>query len=125
MTRGRTLAVAAALVLPLWIAAPAAQAHPFGDPQSVSISAAPGGVRVEWRAEPDDVTALAAFLGVVGGEHVVVFEDGEYDEEASSVPAGVRLAESAPVVSDYLLSHIRVRAAGELKLRVQRHSVNT
>ncbi len=100
--------VVAAMLMPV-----TAAAHPFGEPQSVAISAVPDGVQVEWSAAPDDVTALAAYLGVVGGQHVVVFEDGEYDEEASSVPAGVRLAENATVLSAYLGERITVAAAAE------------
>lgn len=107
------LALAAVLTGASWSSPPAAEAHPFGDPQRVTVSASATGVDVRWQAAPDDVTALAAFLGVVGGAHVVVFEDGEYDPEQSSVPAGVRLAEEATVLSAYLLDQVRVQAAGE------------
>lgn len=96
-----------------------AAAHPFGEPQSVVVAAHPDGVQITWSAAPDDVTALAAHLGVVGGQHVVVFEDGEFDAEASSVPAGVRLAEQPEVLSAYLNDRISVlagsrRCRGEL-----------
>ncbi|MFS3127799.1 hypothetical protein ACLM5J_05275 [Nocardioides sp. Bht2] len=88
-------------------------AHPFGEPQSLKVAAHPDGVRITWSAAPDDVTALAARLGVVGGQHVVVFEDGEFDADASSVPAGVRLAEQAEVLAAYLNDRITVRVGGE------------
>jgi hypothetical protein len=107
--RIRLLLVALASV-PTW-APTAAYAHPFGEPQSVEVAATPTGVRVVWQATPDDVIALAAHLGVVGGSHIVVFEDGEYDADQSSESAGIRLAEEAPVLADYLDEHIRINTA--------------
>ncbi len=89
-----------------------ASAHPFGEPQSVILTGRPTGVEIAWSAATDDVTALAAHLGAVGGQHIMVFEKGEYDAQASSVPAGIRLAQAAPVLADYLLQHIVVSAEG-------------
>lgn len=110
LRRLATAVVVSAVAL-LLTSAPAS-AHPFGEPQTVTIAPTADGVRVEWRAEPDDVTALAAYLGVVGGSHVMTFEDGAYVPEGSSVPAGVRLAEEAAVLEDYLLTQVDVVADG-------------
>ncbi|WP_210649046.1 hypothetical protein [Nocardioides sp. SYSU D00065] len=109
----RGAAAAAVITAALVLGAGPAQAHPFGDPQTVEVSATPDGVRVDWAAAPDDVTALAAYVGVVGGSHVVVFEDGEYAEDQSSVAAGIRLAEEPEVLEAYLLEHIAVTVGGE------------
>ncbi len=88
-----------------------AEAHPFGEPQQAAIAPTGSGLRVQWRAAEDDVAALAGFLGVLGGSHIVVYGNGEYDAEASSVPAGVQLAE-APEFADYVLAHVTATAAG-------------
>jgi hypothetical protein len=108
----RILAAAVAGPVLAVLAAAPAIAHPFGEPQTVVVSATADGVRVAWSAEQDDVTALAVHLGVVGGSHVMLFEDGEYVAEGSSVPAGVRLAEESDVLESYLLAQVGVTADG-------------
>lgn len=86
----------------------AADAHPFGEPQSAEISATDTGLRIVWNASPDDLGVLAAWLGVNAGS-LTVIEDGELVSDESSVPPGIQLAR-APHLSDYLLERIEVTA---------------
>ncbi|MFY1616425.1 hypothetical protein [Micromonospora sp. WMMD736] len=92
---------AAVLVLP----SPAA-AHPFGDPQTVSI--APDEqrndvVRVRWRVGgPDDLTLLGVSLGLLPADRVLL--DGAVDYRATD-PAVIASSEQFPA---YLLKQITV-----------------
>lgn len=92
----------------------AAQAHPFGDPQTVEVSGTAGPddeVRVRWRAGgADDLTLLALELGALPAERVMLdgavwYEDGDADALAAS-----------PAFTDYLLDRITV-AAGRSRCR--------
>jgi len=102
--RGVAFLVAVVAVLLVVVAPqPAAQAHPFGDPQTVEISAEDDVVRVRWRfGGADDLTLLAISLGLLP-ESRVMLDGAVFPEEAD---IGV-LAE-ADVFSDYLLDRIRV-----------------
>jgi len=86
----------------------AADAHPFGEPQSAEISATDDGLRIVWNASPDDLGVLAAWLGVNAGS-LTVIEDGELVPDESTEPPGVRLARASQL-SAYLLERIEVRA---------------
>lgn len=85
----------------------AAQAHPFGDPQTVEVSGTGerNEVRVRWRAGgADDLTLLAVELGALPAERVMLdgavwYEDGDADALAAS-----------PAFGDYLLDRITVTA---------------
>ncbi|GLZ04144.1 hypothetical protein Acsp03_16100 [Actinomadura sp. NBRC 104412] len=84
-----------------------AQAHPFGDPQRLEISREGATVRARWRAAPDDLTALALALRVLGGKRTYVYRDGALVPEESDKSDAVLLAES-PRLREYLLRNIRV-----------------
>lgn len=98
----------------VWLSpSPAAEAHPFGDPQTAEISATADGMRLVWNATPDDLAVLAAWIGVTSGAgSIAVFEDGVFAPEESTELPGLQLAR-APQLSDYLLERIDVTAAGE------------
>jgi hypothetical protein len=97
------LAAVVAFVLVAAIPPPAAQAHPFGDPQTVEISAEGEVVRIRWRfGGADDLTLLAISLGLLPRSRVML--DGAVFPEESDVPT---LAE-ADAFRDYLLDRIRV-----------------
>ncbi|MEV0136015.1 hypothetical protein AB0H83_47200 [Dactylosporangium sp. NPDC050688] len=98
------LAVFVVLVLP----APPAQAHPFGDPQTVKLAAdGDHAVRVRWNVGmTDDLTWLAVHLGDAPGDRIML--DGAVRYETSDAQA---LA-SSPDLDGYLLEHIRVTAGG-------------
>lgn len=102
------LLAAAAWLLP---AGPAA-AHPFGEPQAVSISATPAGLRLAWSASADDLEVLAGWIGAAPGSgSLTVWEDGALVESESTELPGVQLAH-APQLADYLLERITVTAGG-------------
>lgn len=88
-----------------------AEAHPFGDPQTVEISSTGDEVRVRWRAGgADDLTLLAVELGALPAARVLMdgaiwYEDGDADALAAS-----------PAFTDYLLDRITV-AAGRARCR--------
>ncbi|MDG4839999.1 hypothetical protein O7631_26005 [Micromonospora sp. WMMD967] len=96
------LAVAAAV---LALPSPAA-AHPFGDPQTVSITPdeqRPDVVRVRWRVGgPDDLTLLGVSLGLLPADRVLL--DGAVDYRATD-PAVLASSEQFPA---YLLKQITV-----------------
>lgn len=85
-----------------------AQAHPFGDPQTVVIGAAGAVVTVEWRVGgQDDLTLLGIELGVLPEDRVlldgaIMFEDGDTAAVSSS-----------PELRDYLLDRITVESEGD------------
>ena len=89
-----------------------AQAHPFGDPQTVEVEQTEdGAVRVTWRAGgADDLTLLAVELGALPAARVMMdgavwYEDGDADALAAS-----------PAFTDYLLDRITV-ASGRTRCR--------
>ncbi|GAB4106378.1 hypothetical protein GCM10028790_53970 [Micromonospora taraxaci] len=96
------LAVAAAV---LALPSPAA-AHPFGDPQTVSITPdeqRPDIVRVRWRVGgPDDLTLLGVSLGLLPADRVLL--DGAVDYRMTD-PAVLASSEQFPA---YLLKQITV-----------------
>lgn len=99
------LAVFVLLVLP----APPAQAHPFGDPQTVELSTDGDNiVQVRWNVGmTDDLTWLAVHLGELPEDRIML--DGAVLYETSDAQA---LAAS-PSLDDYLLEHIRVTVDGD------------
>lgn len=101
--------LACALGAALWWA-PAAQAHPFGEPQSAAVTATADGLRVVWSASPDDLAVLARWLGVHDGSLVVV-EDGELVAGESTLTPGIELARAEHLPA-YLLERITVTADG-------------
>ncbi len=98
------LALASLLAIGLSVAPPAA-AHPFGDPQTLTVETEVGEVRLRWKAGgTDDLTALALHLGLLPADRVlldgaVLHEDGDED-----------LLAAAPGFTDYLLSRVAVTA---------------
>ncbi len=78
------LAVAAAV---LALPSPAS-AHPFGDPQTVSITPdeqRPDVVRVRWRVGgPDDLTLLGVSLGLLPADRILL--DGAVDYRTTDPP---------------------------------------
>ncbi|MGW5557708.1 hypothetical protein ACWER9_10845 [Micromonospora sp. NPDC003944] len=96
------LAVAAAV---LALPSPAA-AHPFGDPQTVSITPdeqRPDVVRVRWRVGgPDDLTLLGVSLGLLPADRILL--DGAVDYRTTD-PALIASSEQFPA---YLLKQITV-----------------
>jgi hypothetical protein len=98
-----SLAAVVAVLLVTVVPPPAAQAHPFGDPQTVEISADGEVVRIQWRfGGADDLTLLAISLGLLPRSRVML--DGAVFPEESDVPT---LA-GADAFRDYLLDRIRV-----------------
>ncbi|MFG1918209.1 hypothetical protein [Micromonospora sp. NPDC048898] len=95
------LAALAAVAVP----SPAA-AHPFGDPQTVSIARdeqRPDIVRVRWRVGgPDDLTLLGVSLGLLPSDRVLL--DGAVDYRTSD-PAVIAASER---FAAYLLERITV-----------------
>jgi len=89
------------------VAAPA-QAHPFGDPQTVTLRlGAPDVVRVHWRVGmEDDLTYLAQDLDLLPADRVML--DGAVDHSDAD-PA---LLEDSPALDAYLLEHITVSSSG-------------
>jgi hypothetical protein len=100
-----SLAVLALLVLP----ALDAQAHPWGDPQTVELAAVgQDTVQVRWNVGmTDDLTWLAIHLGEVAEDRIML--DGVVLYEAADAQA---LAAS-PDLDDYVLGHIRVTAGSD------------
>ncbi|MGW0217680.1 hypothetical protein ACWDXH_25120 [Micromonospora chokoriensis] len=96
------LSVAAAV---LALPSPAA-AHPFGDPQTVSITPdeqRPDVVRVRWRVGgPDDLTLLGVSLGLLPADRVLL--DGAVDYRSTD-PAVIASSAQFPA---YLLKQITV-----------------
>ena len=95
-------------VLALLAPAPAADAHPFGPPQTAEISAAGDRVQVQWRfGATDDISYLGAALEALPPERVlldgaVLYEEG--DEE---------LLTGDPAFHDYVLEHLAASRGGE------------
>lgn len=82
--------------------------HPFGDPQTVEISASDGTVQVHWEVGgQDDLTLLAIHLGVLPEDRIMLDGAIVYDEGDGDL-----LAE-APELEDYLLDHIGVSAGDQ------------
>lgn len=107
----RRLLVCAAAAGLLWWPATTASAHPFGAPQTVEITTTDTGVRIHWKASPDDVTTLAISLGALDQMRTFVFDNGVMVPEESDETDGVKLAE-APELSTYLLKHVAVTVDG-------------
>ncbi|WP_433308978.1 hypothetical protein ACQP0U_19335 [Micromonospora sp. CA-269861] len=87
-----------------------ASAHPFGDPQTVSITRdeqRPEVVRVRWRVGgPDDLTLLGVSLGLLPPDRVLL--DGAVDYRTTD-PAVIA---SSELFSAYLLRQITVADGG-------------
>ncbi len=100
---------AAALVAAATLIAPApAQAHPFGPPQTVEVSASGGRVLVRWAfGGTDDISYLAVALGVLGGDRTLLDGAVVYQEGDDTALA------AAPQFADYVGEHIRVSNAGD------------
>lgn len=83
-----------------------AQAHPFGDPQTVAVEAAGEVVTVEWRVGGlDDLTLLGIELGVLPPDRVmldgaIMFEDGDTAAVSESEELRTYLLDRIDVVSD-------------------------
>ncbi|WP_433046628.1 hypothetical protein [Dactylosporangium sp. CS-033363] len=101
----------AALVSTLVVAPGPASAHPFGDPQTVTIAA--DGARLEvvhvrWKAGgPDDLVLLGVSLGLLPKDRVML--DGAVVYRAADAAA----IGPSPRFSAYLLQQITVSGAGQ------------
>jgi hypothetical protein len=101
------LGIAALCLVALGLAAPPASAHPFGDPQTLELTADSDEVRLRWHVGmSDDVTALALHLGLLPHDRVlldgaVLYEDGDDDLLAAS-----------PLLPAYLLDRLIITAGG-------------
>lgn len=86
------------------------RAHPFGDPQTLEVSADasdPAVVHLTWKVgAADDLTLLGIHLGVLPEDRVML--DGAVTYDAGD-PA---LVADSPEVADYALDHVVVRSAG-------------
>jgi hypothetical protein len=107
----RVLGPAVLAALFWWCLGGTASAHPFGDPQTADITSTATGLQVQWKASPDDVTALAITLGVLDQMRTFVFDDGALVPEESDDADGVKLAE-APEFEAYLLKHLAASVDG-------------
>jgi len=85
-------------------------AHPFGDPQTVEVSADPGDpavVHVTWKVgAADDLTLLGIHLGVLPEDRVMLDGAIRYDDGDAAV------VQTAPQVHAYLLDHVSVSSGG-------------
>lgn len=82
--------------------------HPFGDPQTVEISASGGTVQVHWQVGgQDDLTLLGIHLGVLPDERIMLDGAIVYDDGDGALVA------AAPELEDYLLDHVAVAAGGQ------------
>jgi len=95
----------------LAVAAPDAQAHPFGPPPIAEVRGDGARVVVTWTARDDDVTALAASLGALPRQQVFdVGEDGSVAQVGGDdLAASLR---EAPGLRDYVRDRIVVRQDG-------------
>lgn len=98
------------VALPLAWADPA-RAHPFGDPQTLEVSAEGPTVRARWRAADDDLTALALALRVLKQKRTYVYRDGALVPEESDESDALVLAKS-PRLGEYLARNIQVSEGG-------------
>jgi hypothetical protein len=107
----RSMSVAAALVVTLGTAG-AAQAHPFGDPQTARISIDAGDsriVHVDWKPGAlDDLALLRDFLELPGRR--TSYDDG-LPSLTESAQAARELAD-APELARYLLERVSVTSVG-------------
>ena len=109
---GRSLPLRAAAglllaLLALFALARPAAAHPFGEPQQVTV-AVPDLTTVEltWNTGmADDYTWLAAFLGLLPEERILL------DGAIPSQPGDVDLLAASPELVDYLAAHLQVATA--------------
>lgn len=108
--RGATACAVLACV-PLVLLASPARAHPFGDPQTLEVSAEGATVHARWRAAADDLTALALALRVLKVKRTYVYKDGALVPEESDESDAATLGKSA-ALGEYLLKNIRVESGG-------------
>lgn len=89
------------------LAAPPAEAHPFGAPQTATLSLAdPATVRVRWQVGAlDDLSYLAAALGALPADRTML--DGAVAVEPDDPDVLARSGRLEP----YLLRHVAVRTA--------------
>ncbi|HVK27991.1 MAG TPA: hypothetical protein VM575_06605, partial [Nocardioides sp.] len=85
-------------------------AHPFGDPQTVTIArdgGDPAVVHVTWKVgAADDLTLLGIHLGVLPEERVLLDGAIQYDAADAAVVS------ESPELASYLLDHVTVTAGG-------------
>mgnify|MGYP006192586979 CR=1 FL=1 len=88
-------------------------AHPFGDPQTVEVDRGGGPaevVHVNWKVgAADDLTLLGIHLEVLPEDRVLL--DGAIEYEKGDA----KLVRDSDEVSTYLLDHISVSTAGDIK----------
>ncbi|GAA2335724.1 hypothetical protein [Dactylosporangium salmoneum] len=92
----------------VFIAPQPAAAHPFGDPQTVAVSADAQVVHVRWKAGGlDDLTLLGVALGVLPQDRVML-DGAVFYRDADAAAIG-----PSPQFAGYLLRQITVTAAGK------------
>lgn len=102
-------ALTATAVWALGTTAPAL-AHPFGEPQTVRISATAERVAIRWQAPADDLRMLGGALGALPERQVVVVEPGGAPSPVGQSEAD--LLRGSQRLADYLAAHIVVRQDG-------------
>jgi len=101
--RGSLLLAVALTALTLLPTAPAADAHPFGPPQTVTVEAHEDVVHIRWKVGgADDLVLLGVALGVLPEDRVML-DGATFFEEADAA----LLTESA-ALGAYLTDHITV-----------------
>ncbi|NEE02683.1 hypothetical protein [Phytoactinopolyspora halotolerans] len=109
----RVAALTITAALGVGVAAQPAQAHPFGEPQTVQLSADAEVVTVRWSAPADDLLVLGGVSGALPDRREIVFDVGP---TAAPEPVGETDAErltSSRQVAAYLAERISVRQSGE------------
>lgn len=91
-------------------AAAPALAHPFGEPQTIRISATAERVAIRWQAPADDLRMLGGSLGALSDRQVVVVEPGGVPNPVGQ--SEVDLLRGSDRLADYLAAHIVVRQSG-------------
>lgn len=91
-------------------AAAPALAHPFGEPQTIRISATAERVAIRWQAPADDLRMLGGSLGALSDRQVVVVEPGGVPQPGRAVRSGP--AARLRPAGGLLAAHIVVRQSG-------------
>ncbi|NDL55852.1 hypothetical protein [Phytoactinopolyspora mesophila] len=112
MTRWVGRAAVTAAVLAMSAGASSAAAHPFGDPQTVQLTAEESTVVVRWSAPADDLLVLGGLVGALPDRREIVFD---VSPDAPPEPVGDTDADrliASPDVAAYLAENVVVRQAG-------------
>jgi hypothetical protein len=89
-----------------------ASAHPFGEPQTVRLSAEGSMVTLRWTAAPDDLILLGGAVGALPSRRTFVIDTSPGSNPAQVGPSHAEMIESSQKVAAYLADHLRVRQDG-------------